>query len=153
MAKSSKFPNDGRAGDTVGNVPKATREQYMPMGRGKLVSRKTGPSWAPGTKGTGTASGTSTHNNIGAFQGGIKSRGQLKGPSFRSLSNSYQLLQGDPSKRSAFRTPSGGGTGASGALKMGPTVGGVTKFPGKPAAPGNGTISRGKGTGSGTLGK
>lgn len=161
MAKSSKFAGSGRSGNTLGNVPKSTTQQYMPTTKGGDLQRRTGTAWAPGKTSVGTSEGMSTHNDIGAFQRGVKSRGPYGGPSFRSLSNSYSDLQRADGASSKFQTPTRAG--------MGKTVGSSSQSGGNYNNPmtenrmspnasrhpdeTNRPLSRGKGTGSGKLGR
>lgn len=80
MSKSSKFAGSRRAGNTVGNVPAASRKQFQPTGRGS------GSPKVAISQGS-TAEGCSSHNNISMFVRGARSRGPYGGPSFRSLGN------------------------------------------------------------------
>lgn len=110
MAKSSKFASAGRGGDTLGAVPKQTTQQYMPDARGGKFSSTTRD-----TARLGSDDGTmniSSHNDISAFQRGVKSRGPYGGPTFSSLNTLQQNYQrSTPS--SNYRTPSGGGVASA----------------------------------------
>lgn len=61
-------------------------------------ANKTGATWAPGKD-----MGHPQYSNISRHQATAKSRGPYKGPSFRSLSNSYKSMQ--KTDRSAVSKP------------------------------------------------
>lgn len=117
MAKSSKFPGMGRAGNTLGKVSTESRTPYTPKGRGGDLNSRKGSSWAPGKKAVGTTQGMSSHNDISAFDSTIRSRGNYNGPRFSSL-NTLQANYQKSTPNSNARTPSGGGVkGARGASR------------------------------------
>jgi hypothetical protein len=108
MSKASKFAGMGRAGNTLGKVSAKSRAPYTPSGRGASgPSAKVGSSAKLGSPAV-TQQGQSTHNSIGTFLRGAKSRGPYGGPSFASLNNMEKnYKRSTPS--SACASPSGGG--------------------------------------------
>lgn len=130
MSKTSKFPGGGRIGDIASGGRTLKQGVY---GSGYNDKANQSPKGSSGPKVStsdvthpGDDMGTSklsSSNNVQTFMRTAKSRGPYNGPSFRSMSNSHKDMQrSDTSEISRFQNPSSGGS-----------------------------LSRGKGTGSGEL--
>lgn len=139
MGKANKWVGGGRTGDSAsggsrvnGNNSGIYNENADTGPRGPGAPNvKISDRFSPGDE-MGTRA-ISSHNDIGAFLKGARSRGPYNGPSFRSFNNTEQnYMKSTPS--STFPTPSGGGGRAS------------------RGRDGKGSISAGHGTGSGKSG-